>query len=141
MGSARVEAAVAMLRRRGARVTEARRGVLDALDEAGGHLSADDLAALLGRSAPHRATVYRTLESLVQAGVVAHVHLPHGATTYHLVDAGDRTHLHLACRGCGTVLDARPDLLDPVAAELRGTVGFELDPAHVALTGWCESCR
>ena len=141
MVTARVEAALAALRQRGERMTSARRSMLEVLDASAEHLSADELAERLGSTGPHRATVYRTLESLVRAGVVAHVHLPHGATTYHLVDPQDRAHLHLACRGCGAVLDVRADLLDEVAEELRSQARFELDPGHVALTGWCAACR
>ena len=60
------------------------------------HLSADDLYERIGDRAPgiHRATIYRTIEALVRAGVVAHVHLPHGAATYHLIAPGARAHLH-----------------------------------------------
>ena len=87
----------------------------------------------------HRATVYRTLEFLVRAGVVAHVHLPHGATAYHLVGDGHRSHAHLVCRGCGQLVDV-PGLLDGLAADLRERIGFELDLDHVALTGLCERC-
>lgn len=105
------------------------------------HLRADDIAERLAVAEPgtHRATVYRTLESLVRLGVVDHVHLPHGAATYHLVDT-EHEHLHLSCRICGEVIDAPPDLLDDVRRRLDESAGFRLDPHHVALTGWCRAC-
>lgn len=141
----RADAATARLRERGERVTKARRALIDVLAHCDDHLSADDIADRMGDddspavASTHRATVYRTLDALVRAGIVAHVHLPHGAATYHLVDT-DRAHLHLLCRECGQIIDAAPDLLDDVRERLESSAGFRLDPDHVALTGWCPAC-
>ncbi len=138
----RVEEAVSALRERGERVTTARRELLEVFAHSQDHLTADDLVAKLAPAAPavHRATVYRTLESLVKAGLIAHVHRPHGAATYHLVASGDRLHLHLSCRKCGQIVDAPADLLDRAAARLKRLNGFQLEADHVALTGWCKAC-
>ena len=112
------------------------------MSETSEHLSAEQIAAVVAARTPtvHRATVFRTLERLVSAGLVAHVHLPHGATTYHLRRPAERMHIHLSCRACGEVLDAEPDLLDDVVTALRDRYGFELQPAHSALSGRCASC-
>lgn len=136
------EVAIGHLRDQGERVTKARRALITALAESDAHLNADDLADRLAELEPgtHRATVYRTLESLERIGVVSHVHLPHGPTTYHLVDEG-HTHLHLLCRSCGEIVDAPHDLLDEVVRRLEASAGFRVDPDHVALTGWCRRCR
>lgn len=142
-GSGRlVDVAIGHLRDQGERVTKARRALVTVLAESDAHLSADDLADRLAELEPgtHRATVYRTLESLERVGVVSHVHLPHGPTTYHLVDE-DHTHLHLLCRSCGQIVDAPHDLLDDVVQRLEASAGFRIDPDHVALTGWCRGCR
>ena len=138
----RFDAAIDTLRTRGERVTTARRAVLRILADSADHLSAESLAAAVGTVAPrvHRATVYRTLESLTRSGLVTHVHLPHGPAAYHLADPEQRVHLHLACSGCGRIVDAPPDLLDPVQQRLASSVGFTLDPDHVALTGRCAEC-
>jgi Fur family transcriptional regulator, ferric uptake regulator len=135
------EAAVAALRAAGERITGPRRELLEALATTPGHPSADDLFQRLESrgSSTHRATVYRTLEFLVRAGVVAHVHLPHGAAAYHLVDERHRSHGHLACRGCERIFDI-PGLLDGAAATARQHLGFVLDTDHVALSGWCPNC-
>jgi Fur family ferric uptake transcriptional regulator len=83
--------------------------------------------------------VYRTLETLSELGVVQHVHVGHGTTTYHL--AGAEPHLHAQCGRCGTVLDLPGRLLDDVAAQLLAEHGFALDPSHVALSGVCARCQ
>ena len=88
----------------------------------------------------HRASVYRALEALTDAGIVQHVHLGHGATAYHLADeAGE--HLHLQCEVCGAVLDAPVQVLGSVRRRLLREQGFALDATHVALSGTCSTCR
>lgn len=135
------DAALGRLRELGERVTKARRALIEVLAGDDDHLSADDIADRLAEREPgtHRATVYRTLDSLVRLGIVAHVHLPHGAATYHLIDT-EGAHLHLLCRDCGQILDAPPDLLDEVRQEVDTAMGFRIDPDHVALTGCCRDC-
>lgn len=140
-GTDAVAAAVEQLRRSRERVTSPRRQLLEALAAAPEHPTAEDLVRDLEQrgTGVHRATVYRTLEFLVRAGVVAHVHLPHGATTYHLVGGEHRSHAHLVCRRCDGVFDVH-GLLEEPAAEARRRLGFEIDVDHVALTGWCRDC-
>jgi Fur family ferric uptake transcriptional regulator len=137
-----VDDAVARLRAQGERITVPRRLVLDSLARSTEHLSADDLFERVGDRAPgvHRATIYRTIDALVRAGIVAHVHLPHGAATYHLLAPGGRAHLHVVCRECGRLVDVPSDLLDGVATSLSDDFDFRLDADHVALTGWCSAC-
>lgn len=127
----------------GQRSTPARRAVLEVIGTTSEHLSADQIAVAVADRSPdvHRATVFRTLERLVSLGVVAHVHLPHGATTYHLREPQERMHLHLLCRGCGEVFDADADLLDEVRDRLAAASGFALQPDHTALSGRCARCQ
>ena len=137
---AAVDAAATLLRGRGERMTAPRRAVLSVLAEDVRHLSADQVVSAVAGVDPgvHRASVYRALEALSQLGVVQHVHLGHGTTTYALAEG--RQHLHGHCHGCGTVVDLPGDLLDGVAVRLAAEAGFVLDPAHVALSGTCRSC-
>ncbi|HEY6797612.1 MAG TPA: Fur family transcriptional regulator [Kineosporiaceae bacterium] len=140
-----VEATIAevtrLLRARGERMTGPRRAVLAVLADGHDHLGADAIVARVAQRDPsvHRASVYRTLETLSQLGVVQHVHVGHGVTAYHLIHGGER-HVHAHCRACGAVQDLPPDLLDDVAATLAGRFGFCLDAGHVALSGLCAAC-
>jgi len=132
----------AQVRAAGLHLTGPRRAVLAALAAEVGHLSAEDVVAAVARTETgvHRASVYRALEALTDAGIVQHVHLGHGATAYHLADdLGD--HLHLQCGGCGDVIDVPVALLGTVRRRLLREHGFSLDAAHVALSGVCAACR
>ncbi|MGH9277429.1 MAG: Fur family transcriptional regulator [Acidimicrobiales bacterium] len=123
----------------GRRITAGRRAVVEALVGAEGHVSADDLAELVRRSQPgvHRATVYRTLEALEDAGLVEHVHLGHGRSVYHLADD---LHQHLVCEACGAVEEAPAELLAGVARRLQRERGFVMRPYHFAVLGRCRRC-
>ena len=147
----RVAAAVARLRSAGERVTPARYAVLhvlDAADLADEHLTAEQIGTRVADVEPsvHRATVYRTLTSLAETGVLSHVHLGGSATVYHLADPEpehhhEHGHAHVQCHVCGRVLDVAPDVFDEVAARLRDDLGFVLDTGHAALLGTCRDCR
>ncbi len=130
-----------LLRERGERMSEPRRAILETLHGRHDHLPAEQVLAEVTVSYPsvHRATVYRALDALADLGIVQHVHLGHGATTYHL--AGIDRHLHAQCRMCGGVLDLPRSLLDDAAAQIREQSEFVLDPDHTALSGTCSACR
>jgi Fur family ferric uptake transcriptional regulator len=136
----RIDDVLALLRERGGRVTTPRRVILGALLEADDHVTADDLTTAVQRRHPeiHQSTVYRTLETLAELGVVDHVHLGHGRAVFHLAD---ERHQHLLCSSCGLVIEAPDDVVDDLAGRLDAEYGFALDARHFALTGTCRACR
>jgi Fur family ferric uptake transcriptional regulator len=123
---------------RGKRLTPQRQLVLDAVRELG-HATPEHIRDHVRRTAPavNITTVYRTLELLSELGLVRHIHLGHGAPVY---SAQEHEHLHLVCHRCGEVMQAPRELLDGVAAAARSRWGFELDAAHLALSGRCNTC-
>jgi Fur family ferric uptake transcriptional regulator len=138
-----VERVVEHLRAHGHRITMPRRAVIDALARAEEHPTVDRIAAEVAERWPgmHLTTVYRTLETLTELGVVSHVHLAAG-TAYHLADAagGRPAHVHAQCRGCHRVIDLPDGVLDDVRRQLDESAGFRLEPHHVALSGLCADC-
>lgn len=148
--SSALDRARPLLRARGERMTQPRQAVIEVLARQSGHLTADEVVALLDaeRADVHLATVYRALEALSRVGVVQHVHVPNGATKYHLTQpVGGATapgleaeHAHAQCQVCERVIDLPASLLDAAAAELWAAHGFRLDAGHVALSGVCAAC-
>ena len=127
--------ALQALRADGRRVTTARRLVLEVLARSTEHLTADDLANRIHDAHPeiHLSTVYRTLDSLSEWGLVEHVHQPHGASFFHLAGA----HHHLVCDECGRIRDVPTCEFAPLVDRLREQYAFELHVGHVALVGRC----
>lgn len=124
------------LRTEGRRVTTARRLVIELLARTSEHLTADDLATRVHAAHPeiHLSTVYRTLDSLHDWGLVEHVHQPHGPSFFHLAGA----HRHLVCEQCGRIHDVPAAEFDALVARIRDRYGFELHVGHVALVGRCR---
>lgn len=129
------------LRSAGKRVTPQRKLVLRILAQAGGHLDATDIYER-GRREDARlslSTVYRTLSTLKETGVVRELHLDDEHHHYEL-DAKDQ-HSHLVCLSCGRVIEVDSDVLARAAATLGGAHGFEIASAQMELTGYCADCR
>lgn len=128
-----------LLHAEGLRATPARQLVLSALAELG-HGTPEDLhgvveARLAGLSL---STVYRTIETLAEHGVVTHTHLAGASTTYQLAAHG--AHAHLVCRSCHEVTEIDEGLSAVFLTSIVGAHGFVADPAHLSVFGRCASC-
>jgi Fur family transcriptional regulator, ferric uptake regulator len=138
--------AVALLRQRGLRVTPVRRAVIEVLDQTTEHLAAEEIVLRVARTVPraHRASIYRTLSSLSEIGILTHTHVAGAGAVYHLTAterSGGAAHGHLQCTRCGRLLDIPVTALQGLARRLDRDLGFELEPEHAALMGVCVDCR
>lgn len=126
------------LRRAGLRVTRPRVLVLEALEEAGGHRSVDDLVSFLRqRGTPlSRATVYNVMNALLAHGLVLAADAGPGRA---LFEAGREWHHHFVCRECGAVIDVPCVVGSKPCLELD-LPGAEVDEAQVIWRGRCPQC-
>ena len=131
---------VERVRAQGKRMTLQRRLVLDALQRARHHTTAEDIAARIRRQYPQidPSTVYRNLEALEELGYVTHTHFEDRVTRWHLTS--EHRHGHLICRSCGAEYEVPMSLLEPLARRLKADQGFEADLAHSAFVGICRAC-
>ena len=124
----------------GKRMTVQRRLVMEALQRARHHVTADDIATRIRARHPQidPSTVYRNLEALEELGYVTHTHFDDRVTRWHRADA--QRHGHLVCRGCGAEQEIEITVLEPLARRLRDEHGFRADLAHSAIVGICKAC-
>ena len=131
-----------VLRADGIRITRARTAICDVLAES--HSEHLDASAIRDRVIAHggpkvdQSTVYRTLETLEDAGVLAHSHLGHGPAVYHLAE--DANHQHFVCSNCGRTVAVGADKLEEWTSQIEAHTGFIVEPSHFALTGLCAEC-
>ena len=125
----------------GERVTRQRLLVADALAGSGRRLTADQLYRGLRRRVPGigRATVFRTLETLVEAGVARRLELD--GHVYAYVACLPAHHHHLACTQCGRVEEIDEAYVTPITQRLAADMGFEIDDARLDFYGRCATCR
>lgn len=139
---ARTDAAIACLQAAGHRRTTSRTAVLGVLSASKTHLTAAQIHRQL--AADHvrleLSTVHRTLETLVEVGLV-HAVPTEAAVTYGLADWA---HHHTACTSCGAIdeVDAAP-LAGALTAAATAS-HLHLDPAGthggLVLYGRCARC-
>jgi len=124
----------------GERVTRQRLLVADALAAVGRQVSAQDLYERLRRRDPRigRATVFRTLEALVAAGVARR--LEQDGHVYGYVACRPEHHHHLACDRCGRVEEIDEGYITPVAKRVAADLGFTIDDARLDFYGLCSTC-
>ena len=130
-----------LLRADGGRVTTGRRAIVRALlTGPDHHVTAEDVARTVQADHPdvHLSTIYRTLDSLAEHGVVERVNLGAGAVIYHLTD---HAHHHLLCTECGSVTEVPADLFRDLARLVDQRYGFKMPARHVAVAGRCADCR
>jgi Fur family transcriptional regulator, ferric uptake regulator len=129
------------LREQGFRVTGARRAILQALLGCAGHVSADELAALVNETAPRvgRMTVYRTLELLQRLGLIRAVYQGSGAAHFVLLHNGH--HHHLVCSRCDAVVEFDDCLMQDLEARLGDRYDFLVQGHLLEIVGLCRDCQ
>jgi Fur family transcriptional regulator, ferric uptake regulator len=107
-----------------------------------GHLSADDLVALAKREDPRisRATVYRTLQWMVDAGVARKVDFGEGRFRFEHSYRHPR-HFHLICKDCNRSYEFLSSDIESLVEEVAAARGFQARQSVVQIYGTCDACR
>ncbi len=87
-----------------------------------------------------RATIYRTLELLVDSGIVGRVRIGESGYRYERLRAGEH-HDHLICNECGRVIEFFEPRIEQLQDEVCERYGFlPLTHSH-QMRGICRQCR
>ncbi len=123
------------------RLTEARAAIVEAALARAGHYPIEDLIADLKRLGIRgsKATVYRTLPLLEEAGIVKPAIVAGDSKSYETT-YGAEHHDHLICAHCGKVVEFGFEALEVLQREVAGRYGFRLDNHHHELVGTCPDC-
>lgn len=128
------------LRKNGHNVTQARSLIAKAALAMDRHFEAADLWAKLKKEHPVSvSTVYRTLNLLVQAGLLRVTDLgdPHA----HYEVAGETHHEHLVCTQCGQVVEVEDEKLLAAIGRVAHAYGFHTQGHSLRIFGLCPHCR
>jgi Fur family transcriptional regulator, ferric uptake regulator len=107
-----------------------------------GHVSADDLFERVRREAAGigRATVYRTLQWMVDAGIARKVDFGEGRSRFEPSYRHPR-HFHLICNTCHSSSEFLSSDVESLMEEIAGARNFEATQSVVQIFGTCEQCR
>ncbi len=132
---------LAALERSDHRMTEPRRVVASLVADQPGHFAAADLveAAAARDLGIGRATVFRTLDVLLELGLVERLDLPSGEHAY--VACEPAHHHHVVCSSCGRSEDVDDAGLRSVVRDVARQTGYRVDAHRLELFGLCPACQ
>jgi len=131
------QALAALLEKHGLRNTEQRRLVLTQMMGLQQPISHPELTEQMRDANLDRATVYRTLLSLTEAGILVRVQLGDNVWRYELPKAhaaGSELHAHLVCNDCGDIECLPADAVKVSGSNMKARV------AEIQLRGQCADC-
>ncbi|MFQ5704102.1 MAG: Fur family transcriptional regulator [Gemmatimonadales bacterium] len=123
-------------------VTHQRVAIAEAVFFAKSHLSVGDLEALLSSGAIRigRATIYRTLELMLEAGLIREHDFDEGFKRYEAVTAKGH-HEHLICMDCGRVVEFSSERLERMKVLIAEEYGFRHHHHRLEIYGVCRECQ
>ena len=130
------------LQSRNKRVTQQRKAIVEQVFSHHEHFDADALRAELQATAENRkigrATVYRTLNELVEAGLLREMKLNNRTVFEH--DYGYPQHDHLHCQDCDRLIEFRSDELIVLRDAVAQQNQFRVSGHRFIITGVCSRC-
>lgn len=120
--------------------TGPRRTILEILLAGNRPQTADEIVSAMGNTRPNKVTVYRTLESMVDAGLVHKAFVEERSQHYELADkcTEHQCHPHFVCTDCG-----RTSCMHDVSVSMATSApaGFVIERQQVRLQGLCPKCN
>lgn len=131
----------AFLRTKGLKLTRSRREILLGVMTISNHFQAEGLLLAMRQTgkAVAKATIYRTLPLLEEAGIIKQVRFGHEQMHYELC-FGQPPHDHLVCRQCGTILEFESGEVLRLRNSIARRHGFQPEGHRFQIVGLCVRC-
>ena len=130
-----------MFHDRGFKCTPQRLAVLKVLQDTSAYLSINTIHLKVKEFLPDTglATVYRSLETLVDLNLVVKVHLEDGCHSYVIAPEG---HRHpIVCTDCNKVIEFAECPLDDLSKQISEDTGIQINTHFLQLFGKCKECQ
>jgi Fur family ferric uptake transcriptional regulator len=123
------------------RYTEQQRELVRYIFSQHNHFDADQLIEATQREGfqASRATVYRTLNKLVDAGMLRRLEV--GSRTFYEHDYGYPQHEHLYCVQCNQMIEFQHPAIDTVIEEICREHNFLRNGHSLIVRGLCADCN
>ena len=131
-----------VLRKEGLKITPQRIAVLEEIIKDKGHRESEDIYMAIKTRKTHvsRATVYRTLDILVQQGFARKLNLGDGRARYETkIDSPH--HDHMICNNCGKIIEFVNHEIERIQEEITKHHQFILQQHIHQLFGICKECQ
>jgi len=138
-----LEKARKQLVKKGYKWTGQRRDIITNLfNDSSRHISAEELHGILQKQELEigLATVYRTLELMVEVGLAHKLQFGDGRSRFELAD-DEHHHHHLVCNKCGSIYEVSMDLLEQLEHKIEVDYNFTILGHHLKFYGLCSNCK
>lgn len=128
-------------RRRGVRWTTQRQSIVETFIACADHVTVEDLHHRV-RLIDHTvsaATVYRTINMLVEMGVATKGHFGSGSASFEC-NVNKQHHDHLVCESCGRIQEFNDPRIESLQEEVALRHEFALGHHRMELYGTCREC-
>lgn len=131
-----------LLKKNGLSITASRKKILDLFYESTGALAHADIEKNTD-AAFDRVTVYRTLQTFVEKGIIHQIPTTDNSILYalckHNCEQGHHhdNHVHFICNNCDNTFC----LDDVTVPEVKLPIGFQPTQSAMVVTGLCQECR
>ena len=139
-----MESLIERMESRGLRMTWQRKLLAELLENAEEHLDAERIFLRAQKLDPriHRATVYRTLNTLKQHGLIDELDLMHYRGDRHFYEIRPRSlHIHLVCMSCRTVAEPDDPFWDELKQKVQRETNFKPEVVRIEMGGTCAKCQ
>ncbi len=136
------KAFIGFLREKGLKLTNPRRIILEAVFANHGHFDIETLYDQIRseHKGVSRATIYRTVPLLVEAGLIKKP-LRQDSKDQYEHSYRHRDHLHLICSECGKIIEASSKQIEKQLQQIAEKYEFEIDEKNITVDGLCKICR
>lgn len=124
------------------RITPERFEVMDSAIDYDGHFGADDLYILMKNqnSRVSRATVYKTLELLVQCHLISKRNFGDNLTRYES-NLKKQRHDHLICMDCGRIVEFANPVVKELPEKISNELGFDMESYSFNIFARCKNIK
>lgn len=129
---------------RGQRLTQEREIIVREIFSDHDHFDSDQVVARLSKPRVNgarvsRATIYRTLSSLEEAGLIRKVARANDREVYEH-DYGYPQHDHFICGKCSKLVEFRNDEISTILERVASEHGFRMNGHRLEVSGICAEC-
>ena len=130
------------LTKEGLKYTPQRTAVLEEIVKDKGHRESEEIYLALKKRGQHvsRATVYRTMDILVNNGFARKMNLGDGRVRYES-KVNSPHHDHLVCMDCGLIVEFMDQKIEDLQDEIAIQYEFQLKRHIHQLFGLCKKCQ
>ena len=132
------------LQEKGLRMTTQRQRIVTHLIALSQHKTAPEIAQKIGNIDPSigTATVFRSLNLLCAAGILARNRLPlTGDVVYEIKETNEEVHNHIICMDCNEIFEFADETLFNKSRQVVNTEGFSFVEKPIVLYGKCKDMQ